>query len=448
MPVAVGVGIWFDGATSPDSSNTGGGIPVISGAMWSVIGGATGLPTNNPKNNLTTGTSGAGGTGLVIVSATGTATPTPILGPTDTPRPTDERPTDTPTPTEERPTDTPTPTEERPTDTPVPSTDTPVPPTDTPVPPTDTPVPTDTPDPSVLKLGNLVFFDFDNDGIFEPVDGDYPIDHVALNLYEDLDSSGDLSAGDGAPIDSTTTASDMYMFSIPTAGEYIVEIAASNFAAGGALFNLISSTGNDILGQAPDPDDDVDNDDNGTALVSSIASSAITLDFGTEPPVGVDGNDTNGNFTLDFGVVRQATPTGVDFSDFSADLVSAAERKVAVAWETRNEQDIAGFNVFRTDLAKPFDSQRVNVDLVAAEGSRNGRAYRLGDTLPGDGEYVYLIEVVLLDGSSWRHGPAHLRLPGAIWLPALLSQDDLRGEVPNRDQLHLVEAFGAGEIVR
>ena len=137
-----------------------------------------------------------------------------------------------------------------------------------------------------------------------------------LNLYEDLDGSGDLSAGDGAPIDSTTTASDMYMFSIPTAGEYIVEIAASNFAAGGSLFSLISSTGNDILGQAPDPDDDVDNDDNGTGLVSSIASSAITLDFGTEPPVGVDGNDTNGNFTLDFGLVRPATPTGVDFFRF------------------------------------------------------------------------------------------------------------------------------------
>ena len=124
-------------------------------------------------------------------------------------------------------------------------------------------------------------------------------------------------------------------------------------------------------------------------------------------------------------MVRQATPTGVDFSDFSADLVSAAERKVAVAWETRNEQDIAGFNVFRTDLAKPFDSQRVNVDLVAAEGSRNGSTYRLVDTLPGDGDYIYLIEVVLLDGSNWRHGPARVRVGGDLYIPLILRNRDV-----------------------
>ena len=276
-------GLWFVGVSaSGANTNTGGGNPGISGVTWSVAGGAGGGSTNNPKNGFSTLTGSGGGNGLVSVTTnlptatpTDTATAGPSPTPTNTSVPTNTVPpeeteppreTNTPTPTEERPTDerptdTPTPTEERPTDTPVPATDTPVPPTDTPVSPTDTPVPTNTPDPSMLKLGNLVFFDFDNDGIFEPIDGDYPIDHVALNLYEDLDSSGDLSAGDGPPIDNTTTANDMYMFSIPTAGEYIVEIAASNFAAGGSLFNLISSTGNDILGQAPDPDDDVDNDD-------------------------------------------------------------------------------------------------------------------------------------------------------------------------------------------
>ena len=118
-------------------------------------------------------------------------------------------------------------------------------------------------------------------------------------------------------------------------------------------------------------------------------------------------------------------PPELTFSDFSTDLVSASERKVAVAWETRNEQDIAGFHVWRTDLAKPFDSQRVNVDLVAAEGSRNGSTYRLLDLVPGDGDYIYLIEVVLLDGSNWRYGPARVCVGGDLFIPLILRNRDV-----------------------
>ena len=47
---------------------------------------------------------------------------------------------------------------------------------------------------------------------------------------------------------------------------YIVQIDAANFGPGGKLEGMPTSTGNDVAGMAPDPDDDRDNDDNGTAV--------------------------------------------------------------------------------------------------------------------------------------------------------------------------------------
>ena len=244
-----------------------------------------------------------------------------------------------------------------------------------------------------------------------------------------MDLDGQLTLADGAPISSTVTVDGMYMFVLDSAGEYLVEIPATEFIAGGALAGLLSSSGNDILGLAPDPDDDTDDDDNGTMQASgSVASQAITMSYGGEPDVAVDGNDTNGNFTLDFGVIRQAPPTGVSFAAFHAEISSTSERRVALQWSTRNEQDIAGYNVWRTQVSKPANSQKVNAELIAAEGARNGSTYLVEDRTPSSGDYIYMVEVVMLDGSAWRHGPASVSIPHRLWIPMMVVNAALESE--------------------
>ena len=65
----------------------------------------------------------------------------------------------------------------------------------------------------------------------------------------------------------------------------------------------MSSTGND---PAPDPDDDVNGDDNGRPVGALIASQPVTLTGGGEP-TSEDG-DANTNLTVDFGFIAAARP--------------------------------------------------------------------------------------------------------------------------------------------
>ena len=87
-----------------------------------------------------------------------------------------------------------------------------------------------------------------------------------------------------------------------------MRLAASNFNTGGVLFGFTSSTAT-----AADPNDDVNNNDDGDVsgtLGSSgfIVSGPITLVEDGEP--GNDGDtDPNTNLTLDFGVVAPAAAT-------------------------------------------------------------------------------------------------------------------------------------------
>ncbi|MBX0326164.1 carboxypeptidase regulatory-like domain-containing protein [Oscillochloris sp. ZM17-4] len=150
-----------------------------------------------------------------------------------------------------------------------------------------------------LTLGNLVWRDLNNNGRYDPADGEYGIDGVRLTL----------STSAGTNLRSTTTSTHLgepgwYQFSNLVAGDYIVTIDASNFAPGGALYGLRTSTGNE---PTPDPDSNIDNDDNGDASSGQIVSQAITLSAGGEPSALIDGDGSNGNQTLDFGMIGGAS---------------------------------------------------------------------------------------------------------------------------------------------
>ncbi len=159
-----------------------------------------------------------------------------------------------------------------------------------------------------MSLGNLVFTDRGNNGLFD-AGIDSGIDGVLVNLYRDVDGSGDLSGGDGAAIATVqTSGGGFYRFDNLTAGEYLVELAAANFQSGGMLEPMVSSLASIFGGVEPrvDPDsNDLDNDDNGyEATVNGsrvILSQAVTLAPNSEPTTDGD-SDANTNLAIDFGL--------------------------------------------------------------------------------------------------------------------------------------------------
>lgn len=155
---------------------------------------------------------------------------------------------------------------------------------------------------TTLSLGDQIWLDPNNNGLIDA--GESGIAGVEVVLWT-ADAGGAPVATVGAP--ATTDASGYYVFNDLTPGDYIVQIPASQFAAGSPLAGLTSSTGNNVSGSAPDPDDDVEGDDNGDpAITLGVLSKAVTLQPNSEP-VGEGGppsgasSDANSNQTVDFG---------------------------------------------------------------------------------------------------------------------------------------------------
>jgi SdrD B-like domain/Secretion system C-terminal sorting domain len=142
--------------------------------------------------------------------------------------------------------------------------------------------------PTTLVLGNTVWQDNNNNGVKEA--GEPVLGGVAVNLYKD-DNNDNIP--DGAPISTTTTnAAGIYSFSNLVPGNYIVGIV---IPAG-----FVPSAVN-----GGDPDNNIDNDNNGVTSAGGILrSQTVTLTGNGEPDVAVDGDGRNGNQTVDFGLYK------------------------------------------------------------------------------------------------------------------------------------------------
>ncbi|MCA0231908.1 MAG: GEVED domain-containing protein [Bacteroidetes bacterium] len=149
------------------------------------------------------------------------------------------------------------------------------------------------------SLGNLVYQDVNKNERFDS-GTDSGINGVLVNLYRD-NGNGTLDAGDTFVTSTTTAGGGLYLFSNLCSDAYIVQIPSTEFNTGKPLNGLISSPG----GTAPDPDNNIDNDDNGQdAINSSIASQAITLNYSL--------SSVENNTSVDFGF---RTPTLVTIGD-------------------------------------------------------------------------------------------------------------------------------------
>ena len=303
--------------------------------------------------------------------------------------------------------------------------------------------------PDGLCLGDTVFFDLDNDGIFEPDAGEYGITGLELSLYKDLNANGTLDAGDPHLSSAISDEQGTYIFCNLTDGDYIVAISASHMEPGALLDGMSSSTGNDLLGTAPDPDDNVDNDDNGGMLGDGrCASQAISLQAFLEPGIALDqrpGNEnpafassidarnqariqaagSHENMSLDFGFARLEVPTSAQILDFQVELQAGGP--IELRWHTSNEQNLAGFFISRA-LADGQGFEPIHSRIIISKGARNGAPYQFDDLdfagrpLPAEG-LTYRLEWVSDLGQRYLGAEARLEARSPLWrlmLPMLV----------------------------
>jgi len=184
--------------------------------------------------------------------------------------------------------------------------------------------------PTPFSLGNRVWFDTDNSATLNGTE--VGVNGVTVQVYA-ADAGGNPT---GAVLDTQVTVNGgYYRFDNLIAGDYVVVIPASQFGAGGLLDGYLSSettlSGAGVVSEtlAPDPDNDTDNEDNGTlqtagAFNGAVISSAVTLGpTNVEPTNDTDADPTNpageavnnqSNRTVDFGFYRSALSNQV-FTD-------------------------------------------------------------------------------------------------------------------------------------
>lgn len=188
-----------------------------------------------------------------------------------------------------------------------------------------------------MTLGNSVFRDVNNNGTLDV--GETGIASVTVEVYADTNANGSYDAGTDTLVDTATTnASGAWTVTDLFPGDYIGVIPASQFLAAAPLFGMVSSTGN------PDPDNDVDNDDNGVLVGAVVATSAITLVAGGEPTTDGD-TDTNSNLTLDFGFTPNIDLTVVKSGTATIDAGGNVTYTITVT----NNSPIAATNVQVSD---------------------------------------------------------------------------------------------------
>ena len=170
-----------------------------------------------------------------------------------------------------------------------------------------------------LSLGNRVFLDANNNGLLDATEAG--IQGVTVNLYRDSNGDG---TPDGAAIGTTTTnATGHYLFTGLTAGTYVVEAVTP------AGFTTSTGTVGSATGPyepAPDPDNNIDSDDNGTAAAAVVRSGPVTLAAGTEPTGEAPSTgltdpaaDADSNLTVDFGFFRPMRLGNLVFDDLDND---------------------------------------------------------------------------------------------------------------------------------
>ncbi len=237
---------------------------------------------------------------------------------------------------------------------------------------TDDPKTSDNSDPTTwtrpceFSVGNRVWNDSDADGYLS--EGEKGIDGVRMNLYSDSDNSGDYTPDTDAFVASATTftwdgTAGNYLLGNLCPGDYIVQIAPENFEPGMVLDGYVSSPGES------DPDDGIDNDDNGKSMTGyGVVSKAISV-------------RDSANTTADFGFCScSLSLSAMIWNDINTDGI----------WQADAEKVIAGVRVnLWQDRDGSGDYTPGTDEPVSTVTQLAGDRYIFENLCPGD----YLIQI-------------------------------------------------------
>lgn len=240
-----------------------------------------------------------------------------------------------------------------------------------------------------------------NNGILDA--GETTIPSVRVLLYNSagveilVGPDGILGTSDDAVNGVVTNGSGNYSFCGLPPGQYRVVVIPN-----GATSSTPSST---------NPDDNVDNNDDGTpgsgTFTGRIVSGLVTVTPGNTGALGntVVTNSTGStvNPTLDFGFVLP--PTAVDLASFEA--FADLNGGVTLKWVTGGEADNLGFNIYRERDGK---RELVNKALIAGSALRSSvNSLATGDNYSwfdekGTPDAVYYLEDIDLNGVTNLRG--------------------------------------------
>jgi protocatechuate 3,4-dioxygenase beta subunit len=196
---------------------------------------------------------------------------------------------------------------------------------------------------SNLNLGDKIFYDNNRSGTFDA--GDAPLAAASVNLYKD-DNNDNIA--DGAAIRNTVTDNNgIYSFLNLAPGHYIVgvNLPPAYITSGGA-----------------DPDNNVDNDNNGNTVTGTEArGNAITLVSGTEPTGG------NTNNTYDIGIYNPNIPPVGGERCFVSPTVPAIVWAKST-WSTNTANQTV---TIRTTFSKTFVDNTYGTSVIGWPGGHS-----------------------------------------------------------------------------
>ena len=241
-----------------------------------------------------------------------------------------------------------------------------------------------------LSLGNFVWNDANNDGLFN--NGEAGLGAVTVTLWSDPE-------GDGVPnakIASTVTnALGSYLFTGLGEGQYVVRVDATTLPAGFVTSSGKNGSAGGPYEPAPGVGNKTDNDDNGTLGGTFVSSGTVTLTLGNAPtgepatPGIADGTpDENSDATVDFGFYRPLSLGNLVWSDFNND------GKVSVG-----EPGLPNL------VVTLFDATGTTISTTKTDANGN---YRFGFLNPND----YYVEVAAPAGVTSSKGTANAYEPG------------------------------------
>ncbi|WP_246785212.1 DUF4347 domain-containing protein [Bradyrhizobium sp. S69] len=213
-----------------------------------------------------------------------------------------------------------------------------------------------------LTLGGEIFNDANNSGLL--VAGDTGIAGVSMSVFA--------QGGTTALETTTTNASGVYDFTGLAAGNYFVQVNASNFSSGGLLANY----GNSSSGRDATPNDYLGNRSYGLALSGGVVrTNAITIAYHAPHPSGATtypGDDTTN--TLDVGMVQNPVVAGagntVDF--YQGGTAAAVDSGLTVS-------DPAGANISGATVT--VSSGFASGDTLTFNGGTNTETFTDGSKI-------------------------------------------------------------------